>query len=58
MGAIKRHLYNIEEEKNSSGLTDMEEYELYISLQKLKQNMKTEEEVMEYFQALMGEGGN
>ena len=57
MSSIKNWYYDefIHEEINSSGLTDMEEYELYTLYKKLCDNLKTREEVMEYFQPLWEE---
>lgn len=57
MSNIKRHLWEevYGEEPNSSGLTDMEEYELFCLYSKLKENMKTEEEVMDFFKPLWEE---
>ena len=59
MSSIKNYYYDefIYEEENSSGLTDMEEYELYTLYSKLKKNMKSKEEVLEYFYNLCEEGG-
>lgn len=52
MSSIKHYLW---EEQNSSGLTDMEEYELYCLYSKLQQNLKTSEEVEDYFRPLWEE---
>jgi len=56
MSSIKNYYYEeFIDNNNSSGLTDMEEYELYCLYSKLKENMKTKEEVMEFFQPLWEE---
>ena len=56
MSSIKNWYYEeFIDDNNSSGLSDMEEYELYTLYSKLKENMKTKEEVMEYFQPLWEE---
>lgn len=57
MSSIKNWYYDefIYEETNPSGLTDMEEYELYCLYKKLSDNLKTKEEVMEYFRPLWEE---
>jgi len=57
MSSIKNWYYDefIYEEINPSGLTDMEEYELYTLYSKLKENMKTQEEVMDFFKPLWEE---
>jgi hypothetical protein len=58
MSSIKNWYYQefIEPEENPTGLTDMEEYELYVLFQKLKENMKSKEEIMDFFQPLWEEG--
>jgi len=56
MSSIKNWYYEeFIDDNNSSGLSVMEEYELYTLYSKLKENMKTKEEVMEYFQPLWEE---
>ena len=55
MSSIKNYYYEEFIDNNSSGLTDMEEYELYCLYSKLQQNMKTKEEVMEFFEPLWEE---
>ena len=57
MSNIKHYLWEEEygDEPNSSGLTDMEEYELFCLYSKLKDNMKTKEEVMDFFSPLWEE---
>ena len=52
MSEIKKFLYEEEVSYEDSG---MEEYELYLLYRNLKDNLKTEEEVMEYFQPLWEE---
>ncbi len=54
MSFIKNFLYEEEVSYEESG---MEEYEIYLIFQKLKENMKTKEEILEYFQPLMEEEG-
>ena len=56
MSSIKNWYYEeFIDDNNSSGLSDMEEYELYTLYSKLKENLKTKEEVMEYFLPLWEE---
>ena len=52
MSSIKNYYYEEFIEPNSSELTDMEEYELYCLYKKLSDNLKTPEEVEEYFKPL------
>lgn len=52
MSGIKQHLYKEEVSYEDSG---MEEYELYLIFKKLQENMKTKEELMEFFSPLMEE---
>jgi len=54
MSSIKHYLWEemYGDETNPPTLTDMEEYELYCLYSKLKENLKTKEEVMEYFSPL------
>jgi hypothetical protein len=49
---IKNFLYEKEVSYEDSG---MEEYELYLIYKKLQENMKTREEVMEFFEPLWEE---
>ena len=53
MSGIKTFLYEEEVSYEDSG---MEEYELYLIFKKLQENMKTKEELMEFFKPLMEEG--
>ena len=52
MSGIKNFLYEEEVSYEDSG---MEEYELYLLFQKLKENMKSKEEIMDFFQPLWEE---
>jgi len=52
MSAIKHWLW---EEEERQPLTNMEQYELYCLYKKAKENLKTEEEVLEYFRELWEE---
>lgn len=54
MSNIKNFLY---EEENEPSLTDMEEYELYVLYSRLSENLKTKEEILDFFQPLIEEGG-
>ena len=55
MSSIKNYYYEEFIEPNSSGLTDMEEYELYCLYKKLSDNLKTRDEVEKYFRPLWEE---
>lgn len=52
MSSIKNFLYEEEVSYEDSGL---EEYELSLLYEKLKENLKTKEEVMEFFSPLWEE---
>ena len=54
MSGIKNYYYEefIEPSYEDSGI---EEYELYLIFKKLKENLKTEEEVLEFFKPLWEE---
>jgi len=56
MSSIKNYYHReFVGDTNPSGLSDVEEYELYCLYSKLKENLKTEEEVMEFFAPLWKE---
>lgn len=57
MSSIKNYYYEefYGDEPNSSGLTDMEEYELFCLYKKLSENMKTPEEIEDFFRPLWEE---
>lgn len=56
MSSIKNYYYEefIQPEYEDTGL---EEYELYCIFKRLSENLKTKEEVLEFFKPLIEEGG-